>query len=109
MQRLAVGESKLFELRDEAPTWVLLEIVKEGKYVLEAKSPDKKDTSIALYQSTDNKEIGYDDDGGGGVDPRLEQELGPGKYYLALEELFGLGSRPSQIQVTVRSATGKGS
>lgn len=65
-------------------------------------SSDGKDTAIGLYEPTEKKRIGYDNDGGGGVDPRLELTLSTAKHYLAVEELFGLGSRPTNVKVSAK-------
>lgn len=108
MEKLAVGQSRSVELRGGAPAWVLFEVSKVAVYTIEAKAPDKTDTAITLYRAGEGKELAYDDDGGGGIDPRLEQTLQPGKYFVAVEEIFGLGSKSSRVQVSVKEAPRKG-
>ena len=55
---------------------------------MEAAGAAGGDALIELYSET-GELIGFDDDSGGGTDARLEQDLGPGTYCLAVQSFDG--------------------
>ena len=67
--------------------WVWFTVSARGTYSISAVGDNQElDTYIELYNQ-DGDLIDEDDDGGSGYDARLEVELTPGKYFIAVETL----------------------
>jgi hypothetical protein len=82
--------------------WILLEIpAAAGQTTIVAETYGGIDTFMTLYDA-DEVEIAGDDDGGYGINARIEQSLAPGRYYLTVRPLY-LDGMEAEYSVEARS------
>jgi hypothetical protein len=105
MTAINVPESRRVKISGGRPAWFSFDVSQAGKYQIWARTTDKTvDTSLALFSAKTKDQIAYDDDGGGGVgglDPKIERTIEPGRYYIRLEELFAIGSKEFTVTLSL--------
>jgi hypothetical protein len=102
MTQIRVPETRQVQIISSQPVWFKFDVSQSSRYQILVKATDKSDMALALFSAKNNEQIAYDDDSGGGVDPKLERSLDPGRYFVRLDELFALGSKGVTATLSIR-------
>lgn len=95
---LQVGQSRNARLMSGASDRYTFSIARAGSYLIEMSSDDGVDSLLRL--SRDGEEIAADDDSGGGLDARIEEQLEAGDY--AVEASSAVGGEGGRYRIGVR-------
>ncbi len=92
-----------FRVGSDAHTY-RFEVASAGRYRVELKSADAD--SYLYLLAEDGSRLADDDDGGAGLDARVERDLAPGVYMVEATTVGGRGRGPADFSLSVSRVTG---